>query len=193
MKKQAITLGQIGILLPIAAALLFWIPLIGQLLMLAPIVLILISHYNFSKIYEKPGIFKNMLIGAIVPIVAGIIGSIIMGIALAAAAVSVQDPESLGVQQLTNLIFESGLTIVGAIIMLAGLIVGYYFVFKALTTLAEDTGVKLFKTAGLLYFIGAIGIIVFFIGVLVILAGWILHIVAYFSIQHDKEEIAGTS
>ncbi len=193
MKNQAITLGRVGILLPIAAILLFWVPIIGQLIGLAIPVLLLISHYNFSKAYEKPAIFKNMLIGAIIPIITSIIGGIIMGIALAAAAVSIQDPESLGMQQISNLIFESGLTIIAAIIMLAGLIIGYYYIYKALTDLAKESEIKHFKTAGLLYFVGAIGIIVFFLGTIVMLVGWIFHIVAYFSIQSDKEKIEGSS
>ncbi len=191
MKKQAITLGRVGILLPIAVI----IPVIGQLAGLAALVLLLISHYNFSKIYEKSVIFKNMLIGAIIPIIGSIIGGIIMAIAVGSAAVSASgmDPDSMGFQQLRSMIFESGIAFVGAIIILAGLIVGYYFVYKALTTLAEETGIKHFKTAGLLYFAGSIGIIIFFLGFIAILVGWILHIVAYFTMQPDNAEVAEAS
>ncbi len=58
MKKQAITLGRIGILLPIAII----IPFLGAFAGLATIVLLLISHYYLSKTYEEPEIF-NMSIG----------------------------------------------------------------------------------------------------------------------------------
>ncbi|WP_176694095.1 hypothetical protein [Anaerophaga thermohalophila] len=53
MKKQAITLGRIGILLPIAAI----IPIINMFVGIAVIVLLLMSHNYFSKVYEKPLIF----------------------------------------------------------------------------------------------------------------------------------------
>lgn len=73
--------------------------------------------------------------------------------------------------------------------MLATGIIGVYFLFKSLTTLAAQSNINLFKTAGLLYFIGIITSIIF-IGALVIFVGWILHIVAYFTIQPDKETAA---
>ena len=190
MKRQAITLGRVGILLPIAAV----IPIIGPLAGIAVLVLLVISHYNFSKVYEKPVIFNNALTGTIVHVGSNLIGGIIIAIAVGATAVSLslQDPETFNISEITSLIFGSGATIAGAIIMLAGSIVGLYFVFKALTALAEQTGVRLFKTAGLLYFIGAIAMVAFFIGTLVIFAAWIIHIIAYFSIKTEDEPMATT-
>ncbi len=185
MKKQAITLGRIGILLPIAAI----IPFLGILAGPAAMVLLLVSYHFFSKVYEKPGIFKNALIGTIVPIVANIIGGIIIGISVGSAAFS-PSPESLeagNFEQITSILFESGATILGGLIILAGSIIGFYFLFQGLKILAEQSGVKLFRTAGLLYFIGAIGLILFFLGSLVIFVAWIIHIVAYFSIHADEE------
>jgi uncharacterized membrane protein len=191
MRKQAITLGRIGILLPIASI----IPIIGVLAGLASLILLLLSHYNFSKIYTKPGIFKNALTGFIVQIGGNIIGGAIIAVGVATAAVSLSGSgmDSMGFQYVKNLLFESGLTISGAILILAGLIVGFYFIFKALKDLAEQSGVTLFKTAGLLYFIGAIGIIVFFLGFLAIIAAWIIHIIAYFTVPLEDESIEASS
>ncbi|MGM0532560.1 MAG: DUF996 domain-containing protein [Bacteroidota bacterium] len=190
MKSQAITLGRVGILLPVAAI----IPVIGFLAGLATLVLLLISHYYFSKVYEKPELFNNALIGTIVYVGANLIGGIIIAIAVGATAVSLslQDPETLQIPEITSLIFGSGATIAGALIILAGSIVGFYFIFKALTTLSEETGIRLFKTAGLLYFIGAIGLVVL-VGPLVIFAAWIIHIIAYFSLPFENEPIAAQS
>lgn len=191
MKSQAITLGRVGILLPVAAI----IPVIGFLAGLAVLVLLLISHYYFSKAYEKPDVFNNALIGTIVHVGANLIGGIIIAIAVGATAVSLslQDPETLKIPEITSLIFGSGATIAGALIMLAGSIVGSYFIYKALLSLAEQSGVKLFKTAGLLYFIGAIALVLFFVGSLVIFAAWIIHIIAYFSMHYENEPIAAQS
>jgi len=191
MKRQAITLGRVGILLPVAAL----IPLIGALAGIATLVLLVISHYYFSKVYEKPAIFNNALTGTIVHVAGNLLGGIIIAIAVGATAISLslQDPETFNISEIISLIFGSGATIAGAIIMLATSIVGLYFVFKSLTALAEQTGIKLFKTAGLLYFIGAIAMVAFFIGTLVIFAGWIIHIIAYFSIPYENEPVAETS
>ncbi len=191
MKKQAITLGRVGILLPIASI----IPVLGTLAGLASLVLLLLSHYNFSKVYTRPGIFNNALIGFIVQIGGNIIGGAIIAVGVGTAAVSLSGSgmDSMGFQYIKSIIFESGLTISGAILILAGLIVGFYFIFNALKTLAEQSGVKLFRTAGLLYFIGAIGIIVFFLGFLVIIAAWIIHIIAYFSVPTENEPTEATT
>jgi uncharacterized membrane protein len=187
MKRQAITLGRIGILLPIAAL----IPMIGFLAGIAVLVLLVLSHYYFSKLYGNTPIFNNALTGTIVHVGANLIGGIIIAVAVGATAVSlsIQDPETFNISEITSLIFGSSLTIAGAIIMLAGSIVGFYFIYKALTALTEQTEVKLFKTAGLLYFIGAIATVAFGIGFLAIFAAWIIHIIAYFSIRTEEEKI----
>ncbi len=183
MKNQAITLGKIGILLPVAVI----IPFIGSLAGLASLVLLLISFNYFSKVYENPAIFNKMLIGTIISIAGCIIGSIIIGISvgLAAFSLSASGTDDMGIQQIINLIFGSGFTILGFIIMVAGFIIGYYFVFKALKILAEKTGVGLFKTAGLLYFIGALTSVIF-IGFLLMLIGWIINIIAFFTVKAEN-------
>ncbi|WP_462319523.1 DUF996 domain-containing protein [Marinilabilia sp.] len=188
MKKQAINLGRIGILLPLAVI----IPFLGAFAGIASLILILMSQNYFSKLYGKPEIFKKSLMGAIIPIVANFIGGLIIAIAAGSAIFTLSSgggAESPDFTQITSLIFESGATILGAIIILAGMIVGYYFFFQALSILAAESGVKHFRTAGLLYFIGAIGILVFFLGFLVMIAGWIVHIIAYFSIHADETPV----
>jgi uncharacterized membrane protein len=75
------------------------------------------------------------------------------------------NPENI--QQIMAVLFESGVTILGLLLILIGTIVGNYFIFQALKALAASSGVSTFKTAGLLYFIGAIGLILFGLGILV--------------------------
>jgi len=185
MRKQAITLGRIGILLPIASL----IPFIGTLAGLAVMVLLLFSHYYFSRVYEQPGIFKNALIGTIITVATNVLGVILLVVAVGSAAFSLSggSTEGFEIQKVQEILFESGLTIFAGIIMLAGLIVGYYFIYQSLISLANESGVKHFKTAGLLYFIGSILILLLFLGFLVIFVAWILHIVAYFSIQPEEK------
>ena len=187
MKGQAITLGRIGILLPIAVI----IPVLGTLAGLATMVLLLISHYHFSKSYEKPVIFKQALTGSIIVVGGNLIGGIFIAIGLGTAIFSSAETglNLSNYQELMGQIFGSGMSIFGAIIMLAAGIVGVYFVFKSLQALAAETNINLFKTAGLLYLIGVITTIIF-VGAIVIFAGWILHIIAYFSLRQENEATA---
>ncbi|WP_291860068.1 DUF996 domain-containing protein [Marinilabilia sp.] len=184
MKKQAITLGRIGILLPIASL----IPLLGSVAGLAALILLLMSHHQFSKAYENPPIFKKALIGFLIPVIVNIVGMVIIVIGAGSAFLTLTgdgfDPENI--QQIMTLLFESGVTIVGLLLILIGTIVGNYFIFQALKALAASSGVNTFKTAGLLYFIGAIGLILFGLGILVAIVAWIIHVVAYFSIQAEE-------
>jgi len=187
MKSQAITLGRIGILLPIAII----IPVLGALAGLATMILLLFSHYYFTKAYEKPEIFRKALTGTIIVVAGNIIGGIFIAIGLGTAIFTSAETglDLSNYQELMGQIFGSGMSIFGAIIMLAAGIVGIYFVFKSMQTLADQTNIKLFKTAGLLYLIGVITTVIF-IGGIIIFVGWILHIIAYFSLQPEKQAVA---
>lgn len=183
MKKQAITFGRVGVLLPVAAI----IPFLGILAGLASLILILISHYYFSKAYETPTIFKNALNGAIIAIAANIAGGILIAIAIGTTAVSFwgNDMNNMGIQQITDILFSSGFAIFGFVVILGGAIIGYYFVYKAMKELAVQSKIHFFRIAGLLYFVGAITSIIL-IGGIVIFIGWILHIIAYFSTEIEE-------
>lgn len=184
MKGQAITLGRIGILLPIA----FVIPFLGTLAGLAAMILLLFSHYYFTKVYEKPEIFRKALTGTIIVVAGNIIGGIFITIGLGTAIFTSAETglDMSNYQELMGQIFGSGMSIFGGILMLAAGIVGIYFVFKSLQSLGNQTNINLFKTAGLLYLIGVITSVIL-IGGLVIFAGWILHIIAYFSLRQEQE------
>ncbi|MGH8363196.1 MAG: DUF996 domain-containing protein, partial [Gammaproteobacteria bacterium] len=59
--------------------------------------------------------------------------------------------------------------------------VGAWFWYQASIPLAEGAGVSLYKTGGLLIFIGAITLVVFGLGFIVILIGEIMQTVAFFT------------
>lgn len=209
MKKQAVNLGRIGILLPIAAI----IPYLGNLAGLGALILLLISFHNFSKFYETPAIFNKALVGFILPIAGSIVGGIILAIAAASAVFSVASAgeSSFNVEVLSKVFAKSSVSIsVAAIIMLASSVIGLYFLLKSMKMLTEKSGIKHFKTAGSLYYIGMIVTTIIFvvimvlffipsvdmspflaflllIGSIIMLVGWIFHIIAYFTIKTDEE------
>ena len=68
-------------------------------------------------------------------------------------------------------------------------IVGIFFaiyVSRSLEALAKITGEKMFNTAGLLIFIGAI-LTIIFLGIIVSFIGWIYLIIAFFSLPDELE------
>jgi len=71
------------------------------------------------------------------------------------------------------------------------LILGTLYLRKSYNSIAEHTKVDLFKTTGLLYFIGAITLVVI-VGALIILIAKILEIIAFFSLP-DTLPKAGAS
>jgi uncharacterized membrane protein len=64
------------------------------------------------------------------------------------------------------------------------LILGTLYLRKSYNSIAEHTKVDLFKTTGLVYFIGALTLIVI-IGIFIIIVAKILEIVAYFSLPEN--------
>ncbi len=186
MRRQAITLGRVGVLLPIGVI----IPFVGILAGLAAIILLLISHNYFSKTYESPRIFNQALTGTIIMIAGNFLGVILIIVGVGMAAFTASDGlDPSNVTQVYSMVFNSGIAILGALILLAAGIIGYWFIFQSMKELALRSGVSYFRTAGLLYFIGAIATIVL-IGGIVIFIAWIIHIVAYFSILPENEQVA---
>lgn len=71
------------------------------------------------------------------------------------------------------------------------LIIGTLFLRKSFNSIAEHTKVELFRTTGLVYFIGALTLIIL-IGFLIILIAKIMEIIAFFSIPDNLPKAAET-
>ena len=148
---------------------------IGSILLLIPAVnivgyiLILIATKYISDGLGDRSIFDNMLYA----VIAGIVG-------VAAAAVIIFTGAIFGVFTFTA--SAIGGVIAGLAVAWIALIVSSIFIRRAYDTMATKLNVGMFRTAGLLYFIGAILTIVL-IGFVILLVAAILQIIAYFSIQ----------
>ncbi len=186
MRKQAVTLGRVGVLLPIGVI----IPLVGILAGLAAVILLLISHNYFAKNYESPRIFNQALTGTIIMIAGNLLGVILIIVGVGMAAFTASDGlDPSNITQVYSMIFNSGVAIFGGIVWFAASIIGYWFIFQSMKELALRSGVSYFRTAGLLYFIGAIATIIL-VGGIVIFIAWIIHIVAYFSILPEEQHVS---
>jgi uncharacterized membrane protein len=169
-------IGYILVLLPI--------PVIWIFLNIAGYILVLISLYQLSNILTKPAIFQKALIGTIL-ILAGIVIAFAFGLmALIPLLVSPKDE--------AGAILGLGLGIVFAIVVAyATLVVSFYFYKEAYKILAQATAHNLFKIGGLLLFIGAITTILFGLGILLIIVGYIVLAVAFFTAPNEVE-VQGT-
>ena len=173
-------LGGIGYIL----MMLSWMPRIGIFLALVGFVLWLISMYQLSDVLRKPSIFQKVLIGFILGIVGVVIAlafGLMTGVSLFAS-----------VRGETGAILGLGLGVASAILVAyAALVVSFYFYKEAYDILAQATAHNLFNIAGLLMFIGAITIILFGLGALLIIVGYIVLAVAFFTAPNEVE-VQGT-
>jgi uncharacterized membrane protein len=173
-------LGGVGSIL----ILLSWIPGIGILLGIVGVVLWLISMYQLSNILGKPSIFQKVLIGVILN-VAGIVIASAFGLMAGISSFASMRNE-------TGTILGLGFGIVIAIIVAYAIsLAAFYFYKQAYEILASATTQNLFHIAGLLMFIGAIAIILFGLGVLLIFVGYIVLAVAFFTAPNEVE-VQGT-
>jgi uncharacterized membrane protein len=170
-------LGGIGSILIL---LVFMPGTVATLLGIVGIVLWFISMYQLSNILRKPSIFKKVLIGFILNIVGTVIAFAFGLMALIPLFVSPKNE--------TGAILGLGLGVVFAIIVAyATLVVGLYFYKEAYYILAQATAQNLFKIGGLLLFIGAITTILFGLGLLLIIVGYIVLAVAFFKAPNEVE------
>ncbi|HYA77666.1 MAG TPA: DUF996 domain-containing protein [Verrucomicrobiae bacterium] len=158
---------------------------IGSILLIFPIIsivgiiLVLLGMKGMSDYYKEPSIYQNALWGVIFGIIALIAIAVAVPLFFVFGGFSVL---TLGLSLL-------GLFGLAVVVFVFYLIAAMYF-RRAFNALAQKSGEHLFETAGLLLFIGAVLTIVFFIGLLLILIGWILATVAFFSIKVPSQPYA---
>jgi uncharacterized membrane protein len=140
------------------------------------IILVLLGMNNLSKAYNDPSIWKNTLYAVIF----GIIGIIAAGVTLVSLFFG-------GIFTIAAFGAGTGLAgfFAGLIIFLVVAFIFYIleaiFIRRAFDSLANKSGVRLFRTGGLLLLIGAVLTIVL-IGLFLIFVAWILILIAFFQI-----------
>ncbi|RLJ70343.1 putative membrane protein [Hydrogenivirga caldilitoris] len=178
MSKQTKQLGGWGLVGALVASILSAaIPFIG-ILALVGWILAVIAYIKASEELGEPEIKANV----IKAIVAGVVALVvfILGGGTMAAGMLSQMREGGGMHM--------GGT--GLLIMVVAWVIGLvaaWFWYKANSYMTEKTQVGLFKTGGLLMFVGAV-LAIILIGGLISLIGEILLIVAWFSVQEKVEE-----
>ena len=171
------------------------IPLIG-------IILVLVALYGFARIYKEDGIFNNALYG----VIAGIVGVVIAAaVGIAVVLPNIRDfllklyPSWNG--DWTTISGFSGMTpdtsnigfgdvipfVTAAILIFVTIwvfaIIATFLYRRSLKQLSERTNVGLFSTAGMLLLVGAVLIIAFGFGLLLMWIAMLILAIAFFTIK----------
>jgi uncharacterized membrane protein len=173
---QAKTLGGIGSIF----TLLFIVPTVGWLLAFVGFILMLVAVKYIADSLGDQAIFNNMIISVIAAIAGVVIGGVFI---LGSALTFVMPSMGAGVPTYTagNMIgFLLGV-IVGLVVVWIAYIASAYFLRKSYNVIADRLGVGMFRTAALLYLIGAITVVIL-VGFAIIFVAEILQVVAFFSL-----------
>lgn len=185
--SQAKILGGVGSIL----VLLIFVPTVGWIVSIAGLVLVLIAVKYISDVVQDRSIFNNILIGLVLAIVGLVVaGVIIVGTVLSKLS-TLQSLTSLTTVTTGTPSIPSGVygiiatVIIGLAVLWILLVISSVFVRRSYNTIAQRLNISLFRTAALLYLIGAILAIVL-IGFVIVLVAEILLIIAFFSISESR-------
>jgi uncharacterized membrane protein len=182
-------LGGVGSLL----ILLILVPVVGAVLAIVGFILVILAVYYFSKAAKSMQIFRDYLVSVII-LAVGIAIAIIYALSalftpsviklLQMVSNTTNSTSTTSATTVATLTQTIGIPLlIAAIILIATAIISTVYLRRSFKSLAIKSGVKLFDTASLLYFIGAVLIIVFGIGLLVIFVALILQVIAFFSLK----------
>jgi len=171
---------------------------------LVGLILVMVALYNLGSYYKEGGIFNNALYGLIMGIVGGVISIAVVVITVLSSltdflytifpdwngdwnALSGLTP-NLSNLSLDNIMpFVTGIIVVFIVLWVFS-IISAFFIRRSLGTLSTKSGVGLFSTAGLLLLIGAVLIIVFGIGLILIWISALLLAIAFFKIRPQQTQ-----
>ncbi len=153
------------------------------ILSLVGIILLMMAIKGFSQYYQDPPMYDNALRGIIYYIIAAITLAIAFGVF------------TLSIASFMSFVLV-GLGIVGIVVFVVLLVVAFVFYIMAakrlrmtLNDLSQKTGEHSFQTAGTLLYWGAILIIVFGIGAILIFIAWIFAAIGFFSMKTPGQPV----
>lgn len=174
---QARFLGGIGSIL----MLLSFIPYVGPALALIGFILVLVAIKYISNYVGDRSIFNNYLIAVILGIIATIVGAVMSALGMLGSI------SLMGIEDPTAVFTGAILTIMAAFITIWIIwIAAAIFIRRSFNAIASAINVRMFSTAALLYLIGAVLIIAFGVGFILIFIASLLQIIAFFQIPASR-------
>ncbi len=140
------------------------------------LILFLLAMHRLSKYYNEPAIFKNVLYASVINIAVAIIGWIILSIyrssiigQIPSGGINTTATTTPNVSAFLNLIFAILIFAFIAFILFVSCAILYW---RAFNKLAEKSQIDDFKTAGLLYLLGSV-LMIILVGAILIWVAWI--------------------
>jgi uncharacterized membrane protein len=169
------TLGGVGALLVAIGSFFPFLSLVG-------IILVLVAMRGLADYYKEDSLFKNALYGFIFGII-GIVAAIVLFVVFFFSFMTTNTASNGTVPvAVFTAVSGVGLLILILVVILVFLVMQAVFYMRAFDVLSDKSGEKMFRTAELLLFLGAILTIVL-VGFVLLFVGWILATVAFFSIK----------
>ena len=116
-------------------------------------ILFVVGMHRLSHYFKEPAIFKNLLYAILVGIVTIVVISVLMVLQFVFSLSNFTPVTGSPIAPSTTLYFVSLIAILAVSVAMA--IVSAVFIYRSFNKLGEASGVDSFKTAGLLYLIGA--------------------------------------
>ena len=185
--RDAKNYGGVGAILLLIST---FIPVVGIVVSIAGFILVLLAVKYISEAVGDRSIYDNMLFFVIVAIIGFVVAFLFIFTALLPfLGPGFQPPTDL--PDITNplAIFAIFTVLIGLAIAWILSIVAAVFLRRSFNSISAHLGVGLFRTTALLFFIGAILLIVL-VGFVLIFVAEILMIVAFFSIPEQVPQPA---
>lgn len=186
-------LGIIGALLMIIG----FLPSVGFLFMLVGIIFVLVAIKGYGDAYKDGSIFHNTLYTLVFEIVGVVVflGVVIFGLMSFLSSLGINNITQLSAWQnidwrqaitTSNFLPFIGAIILGLVILFAFTVIASLHFRKAMRTLSEKTGVKLFHTTGTVFFVGAL-LTIIIIGFIVIWVSFFLLMISFYESKPVQE------
>lgn len=198
------TLGGIGAILMFVGAL----PYISTygIVELVGVILVLVALHGLANFYRDRSIFNNAIYG----VIAGIVGIIVAAVVVVVTVLtSLRDfliqifptwngtdwtalqgltPDTSNFDPAAIIPFLAGILVVIVVVWIFAIIAAF-FIRRSLKTLSARSTVGLFSTAGLLMLVGAVLIIIFGIGLILIWISVLILAIAFFTMKPHEPAI----
>ncbi|MEM0350038.1 MAG: DUF996 domain-containing protein [Candidatus Caldarchaeum sp.] len=171
--NQARMIGGIGSILLVLAI----VPSVGPVLSIVGFILVLLALKYVADAVQQRAIFQNALYAVIVGIIGAIIGIVLGGATFFAFTGFGLGPAESPADFLSLL---TGILVAIVVVWIFAVISAFFF-RKSLYLTGDSLGIKLFRTSGLLLFLGAI-LTIILVGFILSLVAYILLAVAFFQI-----------
>jgi len=166
------------------------------------VILVLVSLYGLANFYKDKAIFNNALFGVLAAIVGAIISAVVVVVTVLTSltdfmyqifpdwtgdwtTIQSLTPDAANLDPSALVPLLTGMLLIFVVVWVFAIIAAFFF-RRSLKELSTRSGTGLFSTAGLLLLIGAVLIIAFGLGAILIWIATLLLAIAFFTMKQPE-------